>query len=113
MQKERKGKQKTMEISLGKGLGTDRKQKTELTRADIRTCCYFHHCPTTAALHNKLLVEQQQDWGDAAVEQLWEHSSYEVREQGQADCRGALQASGALTNSAALSFSREESVQGN
>lgn len=46
-----------MEIFLGKGLGTDRKQKTELTRADIRTCCYFqHHCPTAAALHNKLLA---------------------------------------------------------
>lgn len=53
MQKERKGKQKTMEIFLEKVLGTDRKQKLELTRADIRTCCYFqHHCPTAAALHN-------------------------------------------------------------
>lgn len=54
-------------------------------------------------------MEQQQDWEDAAVEQLWEHSIYEVGEQGQA----AFQASGTLTNSAALSFSREESVQGN
>lgn len=113
MQKERQGKQKTMEIFKGKGLGTDRKQKPEVT--DIRTCYYFqHHRPTTAALHNKLLMEQQQDWEDAAaVEQLWEHSSYDVREQGQAVCCAAFQISRALTNSAALSLSREEFVQEN
>lgn len=89
----------------GKRAGKRQKIKPELTRADIRTCCYFQeHWPTTAALHYKRLMQQQQDGEDAAVEQLWEHSSHKVREQGQADCCAAFQASGALTNSAAPSF---------
>lgn len=106
----RKGKERETEDHgniHGERVGNRQKTKPELTRADIRTCYYFQqHCPTAAALHNKLLMEQQQDWESAAVEQLWEHSSYEVRQRGQADCQAAFQGSGAFTNSAALSFSR-------
>lgn len=63
-----------MEIFMGKRTGNKQKTEPEQTRADLRTCYSFqHHCPTAAALHNKLLMEQQQEWEDAAVEQLGTH----------------------------------------
>lgn len=95
----------------GERAGNRQKTKAELTGADTRTCLQ-QHCPTNAALHNQLQLEQQQDWGDAAEDQLWEQSTEGREEQGQAAC-AAFQATAALPNSAALSSSREESVQGN